>query len=356
MAYVTIPEAVFLILKRIGEVPLQQVKSVTTAGQPTGAKAGLFATIVSVAGGVYNDIPGVSEAVGAVTGPMTDFIKEATNNISSSLSDLMGPSVGGFDLTINPAAGIISGANESISSALPAVESAALQFPELDFTPLTTSLNEATPILTGMGEHTDLLAGITAVPPLGLDYINNNSITAMLSQQTDVVGDITAKFIEAGTALGKVGASLTEYVNDGIKAAHESLLSVTNGKMGLVTDPNNIFGSLSGAHITSCKGAIDAGLKLVQDNPALTQAGINAAAAKIDTAAQAMQTQITTEIATVTDYHKATACFDSLGQTAQSLANPATAAFTSLIANPTKLPLLKQVNAAVEAVKPPTGG
>ena len=126
--------------------------------------------------------------------------------------------------------------------------------------------------------------------------------------------------------------------------------------MGLVTDPNNIFGSLSGTHITSFKGAIDAGLKLVQDNPALTQAGINAAAAKIDTAAQAMQTQITTEIATVTDYHKAAACFDKLGQTAQSLANPATAAFTSLIADPTKIEFFTKVNAAVEAVKPPTGG
>lgn len=356
MAYVTIPQAVFMILKRIGEVPLQQVKSVTTAGQPTGAKAGLFASIVSVAGGIYTDIPGVSDAVKSATGPISDFMKEATNNISSSLSDLMG-STGGIGLTVNPVEGIVRGATESISSALPAVETAALQFPELDFTPLTTSLNATTPILTGMGEHTDLLAGITAVPALDLgNEINHIAVTSMLSQQADVVSEITTKLTEAGAALGKVGASLTEYVNDGIKAAHESLLSCTNGKMGLVTDPNNIFGSLSGKDITSCKGAIDAVSKLVQDNPALTQAGINAAASKIDTAAQAMQTQITTEKDTVTGYHQVAAICSNLGQTAQNLTDPATAAFTSLVADPTKIEFFTKVTTAVEALKPPTGG
>lgn len=357
-AYVTVPQAVFLILQRIGQTPLQQVKSVRTANQPTGAKAGLLATVISVAGFAYSQIPGVSELVGNVGTAINSAIQTATGPIDQ----LMGGALS--QLSFNPPAELFSeGLNISnnIKDFVPPIGSG------LDFSGLISNAGTyAKSLITDLGKHTSYLANTAQIPltnagnfPAG-DWIDQNmaiqameSKASILGNITQELGTVTDKLIDQGKLLA---AEAAPYIDKGVNFAHENLMKITNNQIGLFDNPASKFNSLDTLGALQLNTLLDKAWTLMND-PSTTQAMLDTVKKEIDDKTNELNQNMISEKVFVNGINRATAVMSAYTDKANALvSNPTTADLISKTVNPTAIPILGQINeltAKIEDFKTP---
>lgn len=343
MAYVTIPQCIFFILKRIGETPLQQVKSVRTAGQPTGAKAGAFATIMSVAVGAYQGLPGVAEA----TSTIGAWAATTTAGITGSLDSVMGGAL--TNLTVNPVAAIHSLSTTAVNDCQSLVAGLTATAPGLDLSGITASLGTSTMGLDDVLSHTDRLSGLTADLAVGSANINLDMVKSTLGASADLTSELTSTFRSAALAAGKVGDEITQFVNESLISANNSMLSITNNKLGLIQDPTELYGSLQGTQISAVQTALD-GVKSTLANPLVTQLSINSAQAQLDAAITDMVSKKAAEELKVQEFQKAFTVMNSLAQTTAEFTDPVYSGLMDLIVSPDKKALLNETAVAMNAV------
>lgn len=345
-AYVTVPQAIFLILQRIGQTPLQQVKQVRTMNQPTGAKAGLLATIISVAGFAYSQIPGVSDLVGNVGTYVNDAIKAATGPIDQVMGGALS------SLSFNPPAELFSeGLNlsESIRTFQPPIGSG------LDFSGLISNAGTAAKaLIQDLQKHTSYLSNVTQIPltaqgnfPAG-DWIDQNMAVQALESKASILGniqqelgDVANKLVDGGKMLA---GEVTGYIDKGVNFAHENLMKITEGKIGLFDDPAAKFNSLDKLGALELRTLLDKAYTMMQD-PATTQAMLNQVKEQIDAKTNELSQNMTSEKLLVNGINRATATIGAITDKANAIGtgSPATDLLSKTI-NPNTLPVISQIN------------
>lgn len=352
MAYVSYPQAIFMILQRIGQTPLQQVKSVLTGGSPTGAKAGLLATIIFVAAGAYQ-IPGVKEAIGNVG----TWINEAIRNNTVGLDNLMGGALS--NLSANPITTFQEVFDDGVSCKNLIINVESLPPPGLDLgaawdnlkTKVSdlagslTSPNVNGSLLTDFKDHTDRLSGVVLADGANSSAVDINKVTNVLQGQTSTLDSVKNLYNSAAANLGYVGDQASAFVKSGLDSAHTNLLSLTDGKMGLYSDPTKLYGSLTGSEFSLAQEAL-AFTKATLADPNVTNAMIVTASTKLDEAVTALATQKATEEAEVNNYLTASTIIGNLGTQATAYEDPATKEFYAKIMPEDKQALFDQYNTA----------
>jgi len=345
-AYVTLPQAIFLILQRIGQTPLQQVKQVRTMNQPTGAKAGLLATIISVAGFAYSQIPGVSDLVGNIGTYVNDAIKAATGPIDQVMGGALS------SLSFNPPAELFSeGLNlsESIRTFEPPIGSG------LDFSGLISNAGTAAKsLIQDLQKHTSYLSNVTQIPltnqgnfPAG-DWIDQNMAVQALESKASILGniqqelgDVANKLVDGGKMLA---GEVTGYIDKGVNFAHENLMKITEGKIGLFDDPAAKFNSLDKLGALELRTLLDKAYTMMQD-PATTQAMLNQVKEQIDAKTSELSQNMISEKLLVNGLNRATATIGAITDKANAIGtgSPATDLLSKTI-NPNTLPVISQIN------------
>lgn len=351
-AYVTYPQAVLMILQRIGQTPLQQVKSVKTANAPTGAKAGLLATVLFVAGAAYKEIPGVAEAVNNVGA----WANEGIRNFTGSLDTALGGTLS--SISFNPTAGQIDAA-KALGVDVRAFANTAP--PGLDVSGLVNNaMKAANEALDNMLGHTNRLAGLetfdaaktaTFNPATGATTlaerataVDNSMLKSVLDNTASTRSELVDELTKEATKLGK---EVNSWVSQGLVSANQTSLSLTGGKLGIFSE--GLYESLKADKVNLLQAALQEAKDLTL-NPAVTQQAIDAAATKVTTRAQELAALQAQEEATIQNHIKATALLDNLQRQALDYTNPVYADLASLTTQESKKSLLNSVGTAVANV------
>lgn len=351
-AYVTYPQAAFMILQRIGQTPLQQVKSVKTANAPTGAKAGLLATVLFVAGAAYKEIPGVKEAVASVGTWANDAIRNFTGPLDQALGGVLS------SVSFNPTATDIAAA-QALGTDIRNI--AELAPPGLDVSGLVNNaMKSANEALNNILGHTNRLAGLEtfdAAKSATFNPVNNTTSlaerataidSAMLKNVLDNTASARSELIEELTKEAtKLGKNIDSWVSQGLVAANAQSLALTGGKLGIISE--GLYESLKGEKVGLLKAALDEAKALLL-SPSATQVQIDAVKTKIEQRATALADQQFFEENTVQNNIKATALLDSLQRQALDFTNPVYSDLTNLTTQAGKKDLLTTVSVAVANV------
>lgn len=342
MAYVSYPQAVFMILQRIGQTPLQQVKSVKTGGAPTGAKAGLLATVLFVAGAAYKEIPGVKEAIGNVG----TFANDTIRNFTGSLDQALGGTLS--SLSFNPTANQLELIKGGFTDIQTLAAQAAIDRPGLDVAGLVQSVStSASNAVDNFLGHTNNLSGLSSVSDYATGAVDQNLLKSAVDSADGIRTGLTETLTTEATQNGLTGSALTKFVNDGIASANEQMLNLTNGKMGLVSE--GFYQSLKGGEVTALKLAVLAAKDVIA-NPEATQAMINAAKDKVTNAVDALNQKRLDEQLAIQNQVKATALLGTLTQTASDFADPKYAGIHDLTITPSAKTLLTSTNEGIAAL------
>jgi len=348
-AYVTYPQAVLLILQRIGQTPLQQVKSVKTANAPTGAKAGLLATVLFVAGAAYKEIPGVKEAVSNVGTWANDVIRNFTGPLDQALGGTLS------SISFNPTAGQIDAAKQL---GVDVRNFAIAEPPGLNVSGLLNNgwkaANEA---LDNMLGHTNRLAGLenfdaaktatvnatTGVTSLAerATAVDSNMLKSVLDNTSSARSELVEELTKEATRLGK---NVDQWVSQGLVAANAQSLALTNGKLGIFSE--NLYESLKGQKVTALQAVLQEAKDLVL-SPGVTQLQIDNITTKLTTGAQELAALQAQEEATIQNHIKATALLDSLQRQALDYNNPVYKDLAELTTQANKKDLLNSINTAI---------
>lgn len=351
-AYVTYPQAVLMILQRIGQTPLQQVKSVKTANAPTGAKAGLLATVLFVAGAAYKEIPGVAEAVNNVG----TWANEAIRNFTGSLDSALGGTLS--SISFNPTAGDIQAAKTlgiDVRAFAPPIGSG------LDVSGLVNNaMKSANEALDNMLGHTNRLAGLENFDAAKTATFNVQTGATTFAERATAVDSGMLKGVLDNTASARselidqltkeattLGKDINSWVNQGLASANAQSLALTGGKLGFFSE--GLYESLKGGEVNLLKAAINEA-KVLITNPSVTQQAIDAAADKIVTRAQNLAALQAQEEATIQNHIKATALLDNLQRQALDYTNPVYQDLAELTTRADKKELLASVGTAVTNV------
>lgn len=351
-AYVTIPQAIFLILQRIGQTPLQQVKSVRTAGQPTGAKAGLLATIISVAGFAYSQIPGVSDLVSNVGTYINDAIKTATGPIDQIMNGALS------SMSFNPPATLFAeGLNlsESIRTFEPPVGSG------LDFAgAIANAGTAAKAAIQELQKHTSYLSGMAEIPLTNAgnfvagNYINKDMVQTALENKSAFFDDALRTLTDVGEKLvseGKLAATeLSGWIDKGVNSAHQELLKVTDGKMGLFKNPFDSFNTLDIVSATNLKDKLTE-LYTAMNDASTTQLKLDQLTKSVSEAVTDYTEKVAGEKLSVNGANIAASVMGEFTQrTNQITSTGASAEFTTKITNPVAVPVMQQLAKANTAI------